>query len=311
MYIGISLSSGGARGLYELGAIHAADCNKLLQNVKYYAGCSIGSVICLLLCVGWTSIDLFTTLCTDDFFKEQTINMDVPTALNKWGVVDTKEYRQYLKRLVLQKYGGVPTFLELYKQTGKILTCCAYRLKSDDPCVYFNYKSHPDMNVIDAVMLSSNIPFLFQATKYNDEYYIDGSMFDANPIRYLERFICKEENNAHFLTDNNYKLLCISIHPRHRSFGKNEDDDNNETDADEKEEKNVTSLMEYIREILFIPMYCLQKVESTRTLHSISLVTCANGLTLVADNKTKVRWFCEGLQQGLEFLKTIDDPTDQ
>ena len=53
MYTGISLSSGAARGIYQLGALHAAECKQFLKDVKYYIGTSIGSMIALLLAVGW------------------------------------------------------------------------------------------------------------------------------------------------------------------------------------------------------------------------------------------------------------------
>src|SRR5690348_897778 len=55
-YTGLCLSSGGIRGLIQLGALHEFWNRGYLTNLQYYAGSSVGSVISLLLAIGYEPI---------------------------------------------------------------------------------------------------------------------------------------------------------------------------------------------------------------------------------------------------------------
>lgn len=294
MYLGISLSSGGARGFYQLGALHAAECNGLLKNTKYYAGTSIGSIIAMLLAVGWNSLELFTTLCTDTFLDNLDMTWNINRAVEKYGLLSLDSLRTYLKKLVIHKYGGLPTFKQLYEQTGKVFTCAAYRLKHADPCVYFNYKTHPDLNVVEACILSSNIPFLFESLQYNGDYYIDGGLFDHNPIKFLQQFIEECEEDA---LSSTRKLLCVSLNTRSNPAKTGEEDE-------EDDKVNINSIVEYAKEVMLVSLFCQPKMKSTPLVDAINITSTDPSLVkLNVDNKTRIQWFCAGLEQGLVYFK--------
>ena len=279
-YIGISLSSGSTRGIYQLGALHAADLNGLLVNTRYYAGTSIGSVIAMLLAVGWRPLDLFSHVCVHDFTQLLDLTkVDLTTAITKWGAIDSTPLREYIRKLILIKYGGVPTFGQLAKE-GKHLIVTAYRMKHAHPNVYFTPETHPDMSVLDAVLLSSNIPFVFQARQYDGDFYIDGGCFDLNPTQFLESYIQEEDKRVFSVSLDLRQAIC-------------------ETDI-------ITSFMDYMKEMVFIVMYNQKKIKSTSTIHNIDLSTEVGEdpiMPLVLDKSTKIKWFCSGVEQTLIYFR--------
>ena len=282
MYTGISLSSGAARGIYQLGSLHAAECNHLLKDVKYYIGTSVGSMISLLLAVGWKPIDIFTHLCTDDISKHIDHTLDLTVALNTWGVFNPEKIKAYMSRMLISKWGGIPTFGDLHKN-GITFICCAYRLKSKDPCVYFSYKTHANMSALEAVMLSVNIPFVFEAVKYDNSYYVDGGLFDLNPANYLETFLQEEVKE-----EKTQKILSISLGIR---------------DVSDEISDPIKTILEYAREVLFVSMYQQKEVQNTKVIDSVFIKTIdPNNFSMDISNQTKIDWFCSGLQQGLDYF---------
>lgn len=287
MYIGISLSSGSSRGVYQLGALHAAECHSLLSHVKFFAGTSIGSITSLLLAVGWTPVTLFSKLCTDDINNAFDFSFNVSQSLQHWGLYDTSKFKQYVEKLIIEKYGRVPTFQELYDETGNTFICTSYKLKSNKPCIYFNRLTHPMMSTLDAVILSCSIPLLFFAQSYEGSHYIDGGVFDINPVRYLEQYIKQHHNLTEF------KVLGVTLAAR--------------LHVQEKDEGCIHTFLDFAKEIMLVSLFNQPRLESTKHSDCINIETgqSADTTALNVDNKTKVRWFCNGLEQGLNYFKSV------
>jgi predicted acylesterase/phospholipase RssA len=286
-YNGISLSSGAARGYYQLGALHAAESNGKLKEVKYYAGSSVGGAISLLLAVGWTSLEIFTHLCTHDISSCVAYTFDLEQTLTKWGMMNTDALKHYVKRMIIAKWGGIPTFSDLHKE-GKYFVCCAYRLKSKDPCVYFSPTTHPQMSTLDAILLSMSIPLIFECSSFEGSFYIDGGLFDKNPAKYLEAVIRGEATTP--------QILSVSL----------------ETREHEVEEESITEFSEYIKEVLLVSVYQQKKVETTNSIHSLYLTIKETNdeVSLVIPSKDKIEWFCSGLQQGLNYFANTLEATE-
>jgi predicted patatin/cPLA2 family phospholipase len=70
---------------------------------------------------------------------------------------------------------------ELY---GKTLIFCTYNLTLKK-IEYLSSDTHPNLSCLDAVRMSSNLPFLFSSYKYEGNEYIDGAVCDSFPIRVL------------------------------------------------------------------------------------------------------------------------------
>ena len=280
-YVAISLSSGSARGIYQLGALHAAECMNLDNDIKVFSGTSVGAILALLLAIGWKPLDLFSYICVNDISKHIPLTFDITMMFKRWGCFDTSPFRDFLSKCITTKYGGVPSFKELADQ-GIYFICTAYRLKHSNPNVYFSYQTHPNMNVLDAAMLSANIPLLFPAQNYEGDYYVDGGVFDLNPAKYVESF-CK----SHQLDG---KIFSISLQNRSTS----------------REDDVIYNIGDYIKEIAFINVYNQPLIKSTETIHNINLETDdRDAIKIHIPNKTKVNWFCSGLKQGIAYLETI------
>ena len=57
------------------------------------------------------------------------------------------------------------------------------------------------MRVLDALQITMSIPFMFKPVLYNDNYYVDGGLYDPYPIKYAKNlnktigiFLKKNEN---------------------------------------------------------------------------------------------------------------------
>ena len=57
----ISFSTGGIKGISFIGAVKALEKRNIIDNIKYYHS-SVGSLIALLLSIGYKSGEMFTTL---------------------------------------------------------------------------------------------------------------------------------------------------------------------------------------------------------------------------------------------------------
>jgi len=292
----VCLSSGSVRGIFQLGALYAADFSGALNQVKYYAGTSVGAIISMLMAVGWHPIDIFTYICVNDFTKLLPNNLDIVNTFSKWGAVDPQPLKEFIKKMVLQKYGGCPTFKQLAKE-GKIFVCPAYRLRHTHSNVYFSPETTPDMSVVDAVMLSSNIPFVFQSQTHQDDYYIDGAVFDHNPASFLSSYITKHH-------DETPSILNVSVHVRQEEQVTDTSNIDSQDGDDEKlaQLKQLT-LMEYVKEIMMVALYSQQKVNSTDEIYRMDIHTGTTTWTSLPDKAEKIKWFCEGTEQALPHFK--------
>jgi len=176
------ISGGGTRGVYFLGALSYYDEKKLLDNINTFIGTSIGSMICLLLVIGYKIkeiVDFF-----DPFnFSKLLIQADIDKLLSNYGFDDCDRVMFVTKMLLQQKnIDENITFLELKNLTSKTLILTATCLTYD--CVkYFDWKTEPSMSVLLAFKMSICVPIVYQPIIYNDAMYVDGGLLDNYPIQ--------------------------------------------------------------------------------------------------------------------------------
>ena len=85
----------------------------------------------------------------------------------------------------LVKHVGLKTFAEYYRCTG-IHLCIVCTNLSFMKAEYFDYKSAPDMQVVDAVCMSISVPFVFEQPTHKGHLYTDGSICDNFPWYYFK-----------------------------------------------------------------------------------------------------------------------------
>ena len=96
------LSGGGIRGILHLGAIKTLEEKNILKNIKNYGGASAGSMIVLLLCIGYTYNDIMIIFLKINLDKFYDIT-DIFEFLNIYGLINLGPLEKLLRVLLENK----------------------------------------------------------------------------------------------------------------------------------------------------------------------------------------------------------------
>ena len=200
------LSGGGVRGLLHLGALKSLEEKQLLKNIENYGGSSAGSMIALLLCIGYTYNDIMIVFLKINLDKFYDIT-DIFEFLNIYGLINLNPCEKLLRILLENKFNKKKiTFKELYNLTKKTLHINSINLNSHKEDI-FNYINTPNIDIIDACIASSSLPFIFPPKLINNNYYIDAFAVNNCPCNIfkddLNNTICLTIND--FLPENSFK----------------------------------------------------------------------------------------------------------
>ena len=220
------LSGGGVFGAALLGALHSLHS---LDPFKVFAGTSVGALICALLVIGYTPLELLRLVSDEPSLMKPEHKLD----FNRFGMVSQDNIRAFMERLFEEKTKA-KSFQEIYKEFKKELIIVGTNL-SRQHAVYFQKEDFPQMNVIDALMISCCVPMVFPYIVFENEVHVDGFVTDNFPIRYVaEKYsdviginICKNQKfivNFHnvntyvgslfktFLGSKEYSSCCSSCY---------------------------------------------------------------------------------------------------
>lgn len=174
------ISSGGNKGISLLGSLYEFSKIYPFYIFKYLTGCSIGSIICLLINIGYTMNELYDILFKINFGEFQECK--IMNLIEKCGLDEGIKFTNFLKALFLHK--NIPfniTFNELFLKTNIVFTTCVVNITTGK-IEYHNYLTEPDLSVLLSVRMSANMPLLFSPLLYNNYYYIDGALLDPFPF---------------------------------------------------------------------------------------------------------------------------------
>lgn len=155
----------GAMAFYSLlGSLHA---NVNYGNLKEISGSSAGALasLCFLL-------DVPVKKCLEVDVKN-IIHPSIKTFLNDYGFVSRRKVFNYFKEF----FEGDFTFKELYERTGKVLHIAASSV-TYKKVFYFSVKTSPNISVLDTLVTSISVPFLFVPS---DDMMVDGSVYEKIP----------------------------------------------------------------------------------------------------------------------------------
>lgn len=159
----------GAMGFYALlGALHSRID---LDSVKEISGSSAGALasLCFILHVPLAK-------CMEVEVKS-IIKPSIKTFLKDYGFVSRDKAFEFLKEFFGRDY----TFKELYEITGKIFHMSVSSL-TYSKVVYVSVLNSPNDSVLDTLVTSISIPFLFVPKKMkHGEILVDGSVFEYIP----------------------------------------------------------------------------------------------------------------------------------
>jgi len=215
-YTTIIISGGGAKGFAALGLLQSIYDSKH-DDFKTFIGTSVGAIICYLLCINFTPIEILLALTQSDLVKNLSIfnisNIIAGCGVTKWNVV-----HEFLEKLTIEKIGHLPTLHKLYSTFKKHLICCTYN-NTKKRAEKLDYTTFPDLPCLTALRMSSNLPLIFDKFKYMDNFYLDGGLLNNLPIHLLGKDLTVAINLTEKLKSSEkfhilhyiYEILCISI----------------------------------------------------------------------------------------------------
>ncbi len=199
------ISGGGVKIIGALGAIKYLEEKKQLANIRKFFGTSAGSVLSLMLVLGFTSGEIIKFIETFDLSKIFIVNTD--ELFTTFNVCSSAKLEKVIKLFINFKLdkpslSGLATetqtasstafchlgtnfenitMEELFAITGKVLTVTTVCLEKRVP-VYITYKNFPKIPVWKAVLASCSIPLIFKPVEWEGLHYVDGALVDNFPL---------------------------------------------------------------------------------------------------------------------------------
>jgi len=216
------LSGGSIKGLVTLGAIQCACDNFLIKNIKTYVGTSSGSIICYLLAIGYTPVEIIVYISTNRVFNKLS-HFDFVAMMQGRGASSFNSIHEHLEKMTISKIGYLPTMSDVKKRYDKKLIFVTYNL-CEETSEYLSFENYPELPCLTAIRMSSNLPLIFEPFKYGNSFYIDGGISNNFPIDIEKNGIktlgiCLANNNTGTKFNPNinslefiYKVLYIPIH---------------------------------------------------------------------------------------------------
>jgi predicted acylesterase/phospholipase RssA len=185
-YDTLVLSGGSINGIIMYGAVQYLLDKNMLKNIKTYIGTSMGSITCYLLSIGCTPTEIVSYICTNQIFELMS-NISILKFIKGNGAMSFQPVHDLLEKMTLDKIGKLITLKELYEMFGNTLVCVSYNL-TQDKTEYLSHLTHPDLDCLSAVRMSSNLPFIFSEFIYKDNAYTDGAICNNFPIEKAKEF---------------------------------------------------------------------------------------------------------------------------
>ena len=183
-YDTIVISGGSIKGITALGSVQYLYDNFLNEKLENFIGTSCGAIICYLLSIGYTPVEIMIYICTHRLV-EKIQEFNLIDMINGNGAISYNPVNDILEKMTLEKIGRLITLGELKEKYKKKLTCVTYNvtLKKTE---YLSWENYPELPCLIALRMSSNVPLLFDTFKYTNNYYLDGALSDNFPLEKAE-----------------------------------------------------------------------------------------------------------------------------
>jgi len=264
---GLVLSGSGIRGIMQAGGLYYLENLGLLSDVDYYCSTSAGGLISYLLSIGYSTIEIFSYVNTNDL-SAGLDKISLLGLLTTFGVYSYETIQTHMTNLTLDKFGFIPSLEELYHKTKKTLIFTTVN-RTKKKIEYISHLNYPELSIIKALRMTSNIPIVFDRCCYNGDVYLDGGIGDDFPARYLDNLLPPGENIVGLLLK-------------------------------QRMEAEDQTIIQYVNSIIqIIPMIHDEQTvhHCSSRFHTIIMDTeTGNAFNLKADPKTKIKYFLLGHQ---------------
>ena len=186
MYSNLVLSGGALKGVSLLGAIQYLNELDLFKHFKQIIGTSAGAIIIFFIMIGYSPIKIKEILLTElNYLIEFDFN-NITNILEDYGIDDCSRNKEILEKYLFKKIQKKSiTFIEFTKKYSINFIVTGSNLITRE-LNYFNVNDYPEMNIIDALLITSCIPFVYKPIKFNDDLYIDGGIYNNFAFEYFD-----------------------------------------------------------------------------------------------------------------------------
>ena len=184
----IVLSGGGPLGLIMYGILRESNKDGLwnIQELETIYGTSIGSICAVIIALNYEWDILNEYIINRPWHHVFKWNMySLINAIPQKGIFDKQIIIELFKPLFYGKDISMDiTMIDFYKKTNIEL----HFYTTEINCVTtrevdISYITHPEWKIIDAVYASSCLPILFSPLQTENEYFIDGGIYNNYPIQ--------------------------------------------------------------------------------------------------------------------------------
>lgn len=172
------IGSGGIKGLLFIGGIKALEDHGV-TGFSTYVGCSIGALISLFLNCGFSPSEILNIFLTKHF--EDILSMgNWDSIVSGAGFLDKAPLRTHIETILGKKLGmnvSELTFRTLREMSGKELYVITVDTDNFQMKAYGD-KFTPDYPVLEGVLASCSVPFVFQGTPVENGFMVDGAVMD-------------------------------------------------------------------------------------------------------------------------------------
>ncbi|XP_048777511.2 uncharacterized protein LOC125681450 isoform X2 [Ostrea edulis] len=215
---------GGAKGIAYPGALKALEDIGILQNIKRFAGTSVGSIVALMTALGYNSTEIsqITRRDLSEYYDARWGKLSlIPNLLRYLGWQPFHSLYEHLGEIIERKLGDKDaTFEQLYKKTGKELCVVVTNVNNMEEN-YLHPKTTPKMPLRKAVRMSISIPGLMQPIKHTEfdveNIYVDGGVLFNYPIECFDGWwLSMEKEDSFFARLQPIEKLPVILDRRNR-----------------------------------------------------------------------------------------------
>lgn len=211
------ISGGGIRIMTIIGAIKYLEEKNILCNIEKFYGTSAGSILCLLIILGFNNSEIIRFI--ENFNLNKIFKIDTDNFFTNYSICNNNKFEKLIKLFINFKittnnlenldidrnYENI-TMLELFNKTNKHLIVTTASIKQKK-AVYIDHLLFPELPVWKAILMSCSIPFIFQPVSWENDLYIDGGLIDNFPLFNIPQEEIKytlglETNIEHEIYDN-------------------------------------------------------------------------------------------------------------
>ena len=193
-YENLVFEGGGVKGAAYGGALQVLDRNGLLKGVKRVAGTSAGSIVAMLVALGYTPDEVLEVVSDLDFnqFRDGRALEDISRLRSQFGWYKGDFALCLFECLVEKKTGSRSTTLAQLEELRRAQPAKGFRElrvfgTNVDTHMWVEFSARNprtrDVAVAQAVRISMSIPYFFAARRFDGDTYVDGGALINYPIR--------------------------------------------------------------------------------------------------------------------------------